>query len=79
MWRICLNEMEIDMMKNTSCNKISEFCTGTFREKDGTLRAAPGSKCKAKCVTKEGRWGSSWCYTESDKSQWGAECVKCKL
>ena len=54
------------------------MCTGTFREGDGTPRAPYGSKCTSECVNEKGRWGSSWCYTGEDKSQWGAECIACK-
>ena len=54
------------------------MCTGDFKEADGTVRADPGSKCKFDCVFDTGRWGSSFCYTEEDKSQWGAECNLCK-
>ena len=56
-------------------------CSGTYKEDDGnngTLRAAPWTKCKSDCVIQDGRWGSSFCYTEADQSQWGAECVPCK-
>lgn len=56
-------------------------CTGTYKEDDGengTLRAAPGTICKSDCVIEDGYWGSSFCYTEADHSQWGAECVICK-
>ena len=50
------------------------MCTGTFYESG---RPSAGTKCVAPCVSESGRWGSTWCYTKEDKSQWGAECVKC--
>ena len=57
--------------------KFSEVCTGNYEESNGVQRAAPGTKCKSDCIHKDGVWGSSYCYTEDDKSQWGAECTLC--
>ena len=62
---------------------ISDMCTGNFVESDvsdsgdGKQRPTAGTKCVKPCVVESGRWGSSWCYTEEDESQWGAECVLC--
>ena len=59
------------------------MCTGSFIEKDindavnKKQRPPAGTRCVASCVVEEGRWGSSWCYTEEDNSQWGAECDQC--
>ena len=50
------------------------MCTGSFYESG---RPSAGTKCVAPCVNESGRWGSNWCYTKDDKSQWGAECVTC--
>ena len=58
--------------------KFLEVCTGNFQESDGTERAPPGTKCKSDCIISTGRWGYSYCYTEDDHSQWGAECTQCK-
>lgn len=59
------------------------MCTGNFLESDPSnagnnkQRPASGTKCVEPCVNESGRWGSSWCYTAEDKSQWGAECLPC--
>ena len=53
----------------------SEWCTGSFHENG---RPPVGTKCAMPCVIQSGYWGSSWCYTKADKTNWGAECVKCK-
>ena len=59
------------------------MCTGDFLESNinnsGNKKQRPeaGTKCAAPCVIESGRWGSSWCYTAEDESQWGAECVPC--
>ena len=58
------------------------MCTGMFVEpsgadEDGQERPPPGTRCVGGCIQASGRWGTSYCYTEADKSQWGAECVSC--
>ena len=53
---------------------VSGMCTGSFSESGRPLE---GTKCAHPCVMDSGKWGSSYCYTEEDKSQWGAECVLC--
>ena len=64
------------------------MCTGDFQEKDANdagnkmLRPPKGTRCADPCVEEEGRWGTSWCYTEpggseARMSQWGANCVVC--
>ena len=59
------------------------MCTGTFQETDpsnagnGVQRPPAGTPCVGSCKTESGRWGSSWCYTDDKKFQWGAECVSC--
>ena len=50
------------------------MCTGTFYE---TGRPPAGTHCVEPCISQSGRWGSTYCYTKADKTQWGAECVKC--
>ena len=40
-------------------------------------RPPAGTQCVEPCVMESGRWGSSWCFTAKDKSQWGAECLEC--
>ena len=52
-----------------------ENCTGSFQE-DGK-RPATNTICFGSCILDSGRWGKSYCYTNQDKSQWGAECVEC--
>ena len=60
-----------------------DWCTGNFVESDvsnagnGKQRPAAGTRCVIPCHWEAGRWGSSWCYTALDKSQWGAECLPC--
>ena len=62
---------------------VSDMCTGSFLESDiedaanGKQRPPEGTKCNGACVIQSDRWGSSFCYTEEDKSQWGAECIPC--
>ena len=64
-------------------NLAEEMCTGNFVDPDvsnsgnGKVRPASGTKCVGGCIKKSGRWGASFCYTEVDKSNWGAECVSC--
>ena len=65
-------------------NPAEEKCTGNFVEADpsnsgnGKQRPAPGTRCVGKCIkTRGARWGESFCYTDKDKSNWGAECVRC--
>ena len=59
------------------------MCTGHFVDRDQSKagndkrRPASGTKCVGRCIEKSGRWGSSFCFTEEDKSNWGAECVSC--
>jgi hypothetical protein len=59
------------------------MCTGNFLESNindannGKQRPPAWTKCVEECVIETGRWGSSWCYTSNDKSQWGAECISC--
>jgi len=66
------------------CRAI-EKCTGVFQENDpsnsgnGKLRPPSGTKCVEDCVFQSGRWGSSWCFTAKDKSQWGGECLDCSI
>jgi len=60
-------------------------CTGFFKENDpsnsgnGKQRPPAGTKCVEDCVLKSGRWGSSYCFTAKDKSQWGGECLDCSI
>ena len=44
---------------------------------DGNQRPPLGTKCVEPCVIESGVWGSSWCITSEDRSQWGAECIPC--
>ena len=58
------------------------MCTGNFQETDtynliGNLRPHPGTKCASECKIESGRWGKSWCWTDIQETQWGAECVEC--
>ena len=59
------------------------MCTGDFIEKDinnaqnKKQRPSTGVKCTSSCKIESGRWGSSWCFTSEDESQWGAECIPC--
>ena len=61
---------------------ISEMCTGSYSETErDEERPLAGTKCVGPCfLTSDGesvRWGSSYCYTKKDETQWGAECVLC--
>ena len=59
------------------------MCTGQFVEtdlskpKNGLQRPQPGTQCLSSCQEESGRWGSSWCYTDVDNIQWGAQCIPC--
>ena len=59
------------------------LCTGHFCETDlsnagnGVQRPQAGTPCVGPCKLESGRWGSSWCYTDEEEFQWGAECVSC--
>ena len=69
---------------DTNSHLVSEMCTGNYVEPDptksgnGKQRPPAGTKCVGSCIKQSGRWGSSFCHTEADKSQWGAECVSCQ-
>ena len=53
-----------------------EMCTGSFQE--NKKRPAPNTKCIGSCIQEAGRWGKNYCYTNKEKSQWGAECISCQ-
>ena len=53
----------------------TKMCSGFFVKEAN--RPLTGTGCAHPCVYEEGRWGSSWCYTKSDRSEWGAECIPC--
>jgi len=56
--------------------KIADnVCTGNYQE--GGKRPPAGTKCVSRCVHKHGYWGASYCYTDEEQKQWGAECVAC--
>ena len=50
-----------------------KMCTGYFI--GAANSPLTGTGCVYPCVYEMGRWGSSWCYTNLDKSEWGAECI----
>lgn len=52
------------------------MCTGTFAEQQ-TKMPPWGEVCAYPCVNDSGRWGKSYCYTNKEKTLWGAECVPC--
>ena len=61
---------------------ISEMCTGSFVGIDPADERPPaGTKCANQCfLSSDGvsdSWGTSYCYTSDDESQWGAECILC--
>ena len=51
------------------------MCTGLYQKKGTTPE--PHTKCVGQCIHDVGDWGKSFCYTNKDQSQWGAECTKC--
>ena len=51
------------------------MCTGLYQKKGTTPK--PQTKCAGPCIHDVGDWGKSFCYTNKDHSQWGAECIKC--
>ena len=57
-------------------NHFLAKCTGVYQEEG--KRPQPGTKCFGPCIYDAGRWGKSYCYTNKDRSQWGAECTKCQ-
>ena len=59
-----------------STNQYLDRCTGSFQE-DGKTPPS-NTKCFYPCIQDAGRWGKNYCYTNPDKSQWGAECVACQ-
>ena len=64
---------------NRKFNFLHHFvakCTGVYQEEG--KRPQPGTKCFGPCIYDAGRWGKSYCYTNKEKSQWGAECTKCQ-
>ena len=60
--------------------KLTDMCTGNFYEHSPAshskmARPPEGTRCVEPCVYENGRWGSSYCYTED--GNWGAECKPC--
>ena len=53
------------------------MCTGFYTGAKNSSLPLAGTGCVYACVNETGRWGSSWCYTKYDKSEWGAECIHC--
>ena len=53
-----------------------DMCTGSFQENGE--RPVPNTKCIGSCIQDAGRWGKNYCYTNEEKSQWGAECISCQ-
>ena len=56
------------------------MCTGDYADYNSAnvnQRPPLGTKCVEPCVIESGVWGSSWCITSEDRSQWGAECIPC--
>ena len=53
----------------------TKMCTGYFN--GGANSPLTGTGCVYPCVYATGEWGSSWCYTKLDRSEWGAECIHC--
>ena len=47
----------------------------------GTEEVPLGTKCACVdgnwCFDHAGEWGSSYCWTDTEKKQWGANCVRC--
>ena len=61
-------------------SEYTDMCTGNFFEHASAVgnhepRPASGTRCAGPCIYDQGRWGSSYCYTED--GNWGAECVAC--
>ena len=59
---------------------IPDICTGKYREVhpgNGKQRPSEGTRCVSTCKTESGRWGTNYCYTNEDETQWGAECIPC--
>ena len=52
-----------------------KMCTGYFI--GAANSPLTGTGCVYPCVYEMGGWGSSWCFTNLDKSEWGAECIPC--
>jgi len=50
------------------------YCTGSFWESG---RPGPGTACASRCYYSSGRWGNSYCYTDSARTNWGAPCTTC--
>ena len=69
-------------MKRYEC-VAEEKCTGNYVDPDasnvgnGLPRPPSGTKCVGGCINESGRWGASYCFTEVDESNWGAECISC--
>ena len=41
------------------------------------IQPPAGTKCVEPCIFDSGRWGSSYCTTDTVSRNWGAECVMC--
>ena len=52
-----------------------KICSGYYTGEPNLPLAGTG--CAHPCVYEKGKWGSSWCYTRADMSEWGAECIPC--
>ena len=62
-------------LMNYARTNLDNVCTGNYQE--GGKRPPAGTKCVSRCVHKHGYWGASYCYTDEEQKQWGAECVAC--
>ena len=81
---------QIRYLSTSNLSTFLVWCTGNFKESEewkkwnmggksgrNGNRASPGTKCASECKFESGRWGKSWCWTDPQETQWGAECVKC--
>ena len=68
----------LNKVKSIFVYNFLEMCTGSYIETATNEEPTPpGTKCVGPCLLTAGKWGSSYCYTTEDQSQWGVECVSC--
>ena len=71
-----INNIYLEKVFYVRIYQYLEKCTGSFQENG--KRPTPNTKCVGPCIQEAGRWGNSYCYTDKEKSQWGAECINCQ-
>ena len=69
--------MKHSLVSGSETTNGPKMCSGFYTGGKNSSLPLPGTGCVYACINETGMWGSSWCYTKYDKSEWGAECIHC--